>query len=91
MPVNRFDVPNTLVIPVVAVSLDSYPDALPCFFRIGIQVKAYLFFSQGPVKAFDSAYGLRMAERNTPMIYTHLRAGLSQEFEGGSMVLLAYP
>ena len=76
MPVNRFDVPDALVVPLCAVPLDGCPDALSCLLRIGIAVETYLLLSQCPVEAFDSAYGLRMAKRNTSMIYTYLRADL---------------
>jgi len=76
MPVNGFDIPDTLVIPLSTVSFDGCLDALPCLFRIGIQVKAYLFFSQGPMKALNTPYGLRMTRRNTLMPYAQLEASL---------------
>ncbi len=81
MPVNGFDITNALVIPLVTVPLNSYPDALSCLLRIGISVETYLLLSQGPVEALNSSYGLRVTKGNTPMTYAQLRASLLTDIQ----------
>jgi len=64
------------VIPLSAVSLYGFSDALPCLIRIAIPVQAYLFLSQSPVETLNSPYGLRVAKGDTPVTYAQLGASL---------------
>jgi hypothetical protein len=68
MPIDGFNVPDTLVISLSAVPFDGCLDTLPCLFRIGIEVKASFFLSQSPVETFYSAYGLRMTKAGPSMM-----------------------
>ena len=76
MPINGFNIPNTLVIPLGAVPLDGCPDALSCLLRVRIPAEAYFLLPQCSVEALNSPYGLRMAKGNTPMNYAQLGASL---------------
>ena len=76
MPIDGFNVPNTLVISLSTVAFDGCPDILPCLLRIGIAAKAYFLLSQSPTEAFYSAYGLRMTKGDTPVTYAQFRASL---------------
>ena len=77
MPVNGLNVANTLVIPLSAISLHGYTDALSRLLRVGVTVKANSLFPHRPVKTLDSPYGLGVTKGNTSLGYPQLRASLS--------------